>query len=260
MNLEASELKEKVREKYSNIAKSSGNCCCGGSCSNAEVAQGIGYSQREIQKAPSGSNMGLGCGNPVALSSISRGDVVIDLGCGGGFDCFLSAEAVGPQGRVIGVDMTDEMIQKARKNAMEIDCQNVEFRKGEIENLPIEDSTAHKLISNCVINLSTDKPRCFREAWRVLKSGGEIFISDIVLSKPLPPEMKDSIESYVGCIAGASLYEDYLDMIKKAGFKEITVLKDELFPTGGNSSGGSCCGEGLVLDQVRSITVHGKKL
>ena len=167
---------------------------------------------------PEGANLGLGCGNPVALASLRPGETVLDLGSGGGIDCFLAARKVGPEGRVIGVDMTAEMIHLARENAQKSGLKNVEFRLGEIENLPLEDGSVDAVISNCVINLSTDKERVFREIYRVLKPGGRMMVSDIVLDGELPAKVKDSVAAYTGCIGGALKRDDYLAAIVKAGF------------------------------------------
>jgi ubiquinone/menaquinone biosynthesis C-methylase UbiE len=178
---------------------------------------------------PEGANLGLGCGNPTALASLKAGETVLDLGSGAGFDCFLAANKVGKTGRVIGVDMTPEMLDKARKNTREGGYANVEFRLGEIENLPVADTSVDIIISNCVINLAPDKKRVFNEAFRVLKPGGRLMVSDIVLMKPLPDAVQKSVEAYVGCIAGASLKNDYLDAIKAAGFRDVKVVDENAF-------------------------------
>ena len=173
----------------------------------------------------------MGCGNPVALASIKEGEIVLDLGAGAGFDCFLAASRVGRQGRVIGVDMTPEMVTRARENAIKGGYSNVEFRLGEIENPPIEDGLADLVISNCVINLSPDKGRVFAEAYRVLRPDGRLMVSDIVLLKPLPSPILNSIEAYVGCIAGAAMKTDYIAAIRAAGFQNVTVIDETSFPT-----------------------------
>jgi arsenite methyltransferase len=190
------------------------------------MSKTIGYSDEQLGAIPQGADLGLGCGNPTALASLQPGETVLDLGSGGGIDCFLAAEAVGPAGRAIGVDMTAEMIERARENARNSGADNVEFRLGEIEHLPAADRSADVIISNCVVNLSPDKPQVFREAFRVLKPGGRLFISDIVLLKPLPDEVKESIEAYVGCVAGASMKAEYLGAIEAAGFQNIEVLTE----------------------------------
>jgi ubiquinone/menaquinone biosynthesis C-methylase UbiE len=180
--------------------------------------------------APAGANLGLGCGNPVALASLKEGEAVLDLGSGAGFDCFLAAKKVGGKGRVIGVDMTPEMLENARENARKAGVANVEFRLGEIENLPVADNSVDAVISNCVINLAPDKERVFAEAFRALKPGGRLMVSDLVLTAPLPKAVQESIAAYVGCLAGASLKADYLRAIKQAGFENVNVASEESFP------------------------------
>ena len=179
-----------------------------------------------MKKAPSGSNLGLGCGNPVAITSLKEGEVVLDLGSGAGFDAFLASPKVGRTGKVIGVDMTDEMLEKARENARKGGFANVEFRKGDIEDLPVKDSSIDVIISNCVINLAPDKGKVFKEAYRVLKVGGRLISSDVVLIKPLPDELKKDEELLVGCVSGAILKKDYLKLLGKAGFRDITIHKE----------------------------------
>ncbi len=230
------DVKKNVRQSYGQIAKTGGSCCgpsascCGGAASAETISIGLGYSPDDVQSVPEGANLGLGCGNPVALASLKEGETVIDLGSGAGFDCFLAARAVGKSGRVIGVDMTPEMLDKARSNARKGGYGNVDFRLGEIENLPVADNTADIIISNCVINLAPDKGRVFQEAFRVLKPGGRLMVSDLVLLRDLPADLKESIEAYVGCIAGASLKEDYLDAVKSAGFAGIRIIDETIFP------------------------------
>ena len=228
------EIKRNVRQGYASVAKRSSSCCtptasCCGNPSET-VSKAIGYSEQEMSSVPDGANLGLGCGNPVALASLKEGETVLDLGSGAGFDCFLAAQRVGESGRVIGVDMTPEMVDKARENAREGNYNNVEFRLGEIENLPVADNSADILISNCVINLSPDKPRVFKEAFRVLKPGGRLMVSDIVLLKELPAFIKNSVAAYVGCISGAMMKNDYLNAIESAGFAEIKVVDETIFP------------------------------
>jgi SAM-dependent methyltransferase len=235
MNMKQEEIRKSVRDKYGDIAKTSGSCClpkascCGGSPSVETISIGIGYSAEDLKSVPEGANLGLGCGNPVALASLREGEVVIDLGSGAGFDCFLAAKAVGEKGRVIGVDMTPEMLDQAKNNARKGGYGNVEFRLGEIENLPVADNTGDIIISNCVINLSPDKERVFRETFRVLKPGGRLMVSDIVLLNPLPEAVKASLEAYIGCIAGASMKDDYLKSIGKAGFRDIQIVDESSF-------------------------------
>jgi len=234
--LEKNKIKEIVRENYAKVA-SSNSCCCSSSASccgqaglEKEISSNIGYSKEEMDKVPEGSNLGLGCGNPIALASIKKGEVVLDLGSGAGFDCFLAADKVGPQGKVIGVDMTSQMIEKAVENARKGGYKNIEFRLGEIEDLPVEDSSVDLIISNCVVNLSPDKDKVFKEAYRVLKPGGRIMVSDIVLTKELPDYIKNNTLAYVGCVSGAILKESYLKTIEKAGFTDIKVFDEVNFP------------------------------
>lgn len=229
-------LKKAVREGYARVAEQGNSCCglvsscCGSADTAQEISRNIGYSDGEIASVPEGANLGLGCGNPVALASIKEGEIVLDLGSGAGFDCFLAASKVGKQGRVIGVDMTPEMVAKARENAARGGYSNVEFRLGEIENLPVENKLANLIISNCVINLSPDKGRVFAEAYRALKPGGRLMVSDIVLLKPLPSPILNSIEAYIGCIAGAAIKSDYIKAIKAAGFQDVAVIDETSFP------------------------------
>jgi SAM-dependent methyltransferase len=231
--MEDQEVKLVVRENYARVAKQNGSCCssaCCGTSKPKEISKRIGYTDEDLEAVPSGSNLGLGCGNPTALASIKAGETVLDLGSGAGFDCFLASNKVGPEGRVIGVDMTVEMVARARDNASKGGYKNVEFRQGEIENLPVEDSTIDVIISNCVINLVPNKDKAFKEAFRVLKPGGRLMVSDIVLLKKLPDFVKDSIEAYVGCIAGAATKDRYLGAIKSAGFGDVTVIDETVFP------------------------------
>ena len=230
------EIRKAVREGYAEIAKKERSCCSPASscCCSTDLAQtiskAIGYSEEETASVPEGANLGLGCGNPLALASLKEGETVLDLGSGAGFDCFLAASRVGQRGKVIGVDMTPEMIEKARENARKGDYDNVEFRLGEIENLPAADSSVDVVISNCVINLSLDKKKVFAEAFRVLKPGGRLMVSDIVLTKELPEFIKESIASYVGCVSGAMMKGDYLEVVKEAGFHEVKIVDETLFP------------------------------
>ncbi len=231
------DIKKEVRKRYGRIAASSGSCgcssssgCCGTAPTAEELSAAAGYTIAELAMIPEGANLGLGCGNPVALASLKPGETVLDLGSGGGIDCFLAAGQVGPQGRVIGVDMTDEMIRLARENAGKSGLKNVEFRMGEIENLPVEDGTVDAVISNCVINLSPDKERVFREVYRVLKPGGRLMVSDIVLDGELPAAVKDSAAAYTGCIGGALKRQDYLAAMAKAGFAPVEVVAETKVP------------------------------
>jgi len=227
------EIRKAVREGYGKIAVqgtdgriAANNCGCGCSCGSVPdtLSKAMGYSDEELTVAPEGANLGLGCGNPTALASLKEGEVVLDLGSGAGFDCFLAAEKVGESGKVIGVDMTAEMIEKARQNATKSDYRNIEFRLGEIENLPVADNSVDAVISNCVINLSPDKKRVFQETYRVLKPGGRIMVSDITLLKELPAFIKSSIAAYVGCVAGAITREEYLATVADAGFQEVEII------------------------------------
>lgn len=235
-NLNNDQIRVNVRESYKKIALRDENCCAPSCCltednqkhSVEEIAQKIGYTVEELKNVPNGANMGLGCGNPQAIAGLNLGETVLDLGSGGGFDCFLASPKVGSYGKVIGVDMTPEMISKARNNANKNNFSNVEFRLGEIEHLPVADEQVDVIISNCVINLSPDKNQVFKEAYRVLKKGGRLAISDIVLSAELPDHIKLNVNLYSGCISGAATIESLIDIIKSAGFKNISITpKDE---------------------------------
>lgn len=235
------EIKKNVREGYGKIAKTGGSCC--GNAQN--IGKSIGYADEDISSVPEGVNI-FGCGNPLALASIKEGETVLDLGSGTGFDCFLAARKVGKTGKVIGVDMTPEMVGKAKENARKGNYRNVEFRLGEIENLPVEDGSVDAIISNCVINLSPDKKKVFSEAYRVLKAGGRIMVSDIVLLKELPSGLKDSIAAHVGCLAGAMKKEEYIGIIKKAGFRKIKTGETSL-PVG------SMAGDPFAKQVIKNI-------
>lgn len=214
---ESKEIKKIVKEKYKEIAETGCSCSC--SCNSAKnISKSIGYSEEEL-KIVGEANLGLGCGNPLAFGKIKEGDVVLDLGSGAGIDAILAAKRVGEKGKVIGVDMTEEMVEKAKENAKKQDIKNVEFLLGEIENLPIKDNSVDTIITNCVINLTPDKAKTFKEAYRVLKPGGKIYLSDIVLLAELSDEQKNNKELISGCVAGALLKEDYLNKIREAGFK-----------------------------------------
>ena len=220
-------VRKMVREGYGKIAKSEKNGCGCGCGSN--ISQ-LGYSPEELNAVPEGADLNLGCGNPVALASLKPGETVVDLGSGGGLDCFLASKKVGDKGHVIGVDMTAEMLDKARTNCKKGRYKNVEFRLGEIENLPVADNTADVIISNCVVNLSPNKLRVFGEAFRVLKPGGRLMISDLVLLKDISEDVKESVLAYVGCIAGAEMKADYIKMIGDAGFREVEVIEETRYP------------------------------
>jgi len=230
------EIKKTVREGYAQIAKQGSPCCapvkscCGSTDLAQDISKKIGYTEKELTAVPEGSNLGLGCGNPIALASLREGETVLDLGSGAGLDCFLAANKVGKKGRVIGVDMTPEMIEKARENAKKGNYTNVEFRLGEIENLPVADNSVDVVISNCVINLVPDKRRVFKEVFRALKLGGRLMISDIVLLKELPDFIKNSIEAYIGCLSGAIMRDEYIGAIKAAGFHDVRIVDEASFP------------------------------
>lgn len=233
--MKTGEIKEAVKKGYGKIAIRQSSCCgpqtsCCGGIDQQTISKNVGYTDEDLRSAPEGANLGLGCGNPVALASLREGEIVLDLGSGAGFDCFLAAKKVGKNGRVIGIDMTPEMVEKAQGNAEKGDYRNVEFRLGEIEHLPVDADSIDAVISNCVINLSPDKKGVFKETFRVLKPRGRLMVSDIVLTRELPGPVKDSIEAYIGCLAGAVMKNDYLDAIKAAGFREVKVLAEISFP------------------------------
>ncbi len=227
-----SDVREGVRRRYGAVAVGAGSCCgpsSGGSgcCgSAAQIGAANGYSIDQLSIVPEGSNLGLGCGNPTAIGSLQPGETVLDLGSGAGFDCFLAARAVGPEGRVIGVDMTPQMLEKARENAAKGGYRNVEFIEGFIEQLPLPDASVDVVISNCVINLSVDKPQVFREVARVLKPGGRMYVSDLVLTRPLSWLLRQSAALYTACVAGALTRSDYLAAIEEAGLSPITVVSE----------------------------------
>jgi len=274
--VKTAEIKKEVRKNYAQIAKQGKSCstpsssCCGSGNAVHEISRKMGYSEGELKTVPDGANLGLGCGNPVALASLEAGETVLDLGSGAGFDCFLAAGRVGRTGKVIGVDMTPEMIEKARDNAEKGNYSNVEFRLGEIENIPAADNSIDVIISNCVINLSPDKKRVFAEAFRVLKPGGRFFVSDIVLTEAIPDNIRNSVEAYVGCIAGATMKKEYLNAIKAAGFQEVKVFEETSFPVEemvNESTARALAKEWTMSPEemsrlaksVLSMKVHGKK-
>ncbi len=266
-----------VEEHYAAVARGEASAC---GAPVEDVAKAIGYSDEELALAGD-ANLGLGCGNPLALTQIAPGMTVLDLGSGAGFDAFLAWNRVGPTGKVIGVDMTDDMLALARQNAEKRGATNVEFRKGHIEKLPVEDSSVDYVISNCVINLSADKPAVFSEIARVLNPGGRFAVSDIVLLKPLPAELARDIAAYVGCIAGASLLTDYLSMALNVGLRDMAIpriahgpdLVKVLAPEGFTSGKSSCCGSTVSIASLKnpdelirrasealaSIKLHGRK-
>ncbi|MBI4164354.1 MAG: arsenite methyltransferase [Acidobacteria bacterium] len=234
VSIEPESIKKVVKEKYGAIARGEVKGCCSTSNAASDTLYNVGtvargYKQSELAEIPSGANLGLGCGDPTADADIQPGHTVLDLGSGAGIDCFLAARRVGAQGRVIGVDMTDAMLEKARANAREGGFSNVEFRKGEIEKLPVESATIDRIISNCVINLAPDKRPVFAEAYRVLKPGGVLSISDIVSFGSVPQSVRRDAELWAGCIAGTMDKADYLALIRETGFKQVTVRKEVVY-------------------------------
>lgn len=258
MKNKADKIKKIVRDGYAKALSKENSCCstsacCGGVTQAEDISKKVGYSDSELNAVPEGANLGFGCGNPVALVSLREGDIVLDLGSGAGFDAFLSAQRVGKKGMVIGVDMTPEMVAKAKKNAKKGNYENVEFRLGEIEKLPVEDSVIDVIISNCVINLSLDKETVFKEAFRVLKSGGRLMVSDLVLVKDLPREIKESVEAYVGCLAGAIKKDEYLRFIEKAGFKDIKIVSEASYPVDAMFNGFKDAQDAIVSIKITAI-------
>lgn len=228
--MEEEEIRKDVREGYAKIAKKGSCCssitsCCAGSTTYEELNKKMGHTEEELKALPEGANLALGCGNPVALASLKEGETVIDLGAGAGVDCFLASKRIGEKGRVIGVDMTPEMIDKARENARKDNYKNVEFRLGEIKNLPVADNTADVIISNCVINLAPNKARVFEEAFRTLKPRGRLMVSDIVLLKELPDAIKKQAHP-ASCIKGAIMKDKYIETIEQAGFQRVKIIKE----------------------------------
>lgn len=230
------QIRSEVRTHYGELARK-GASCCGPTCctpgqteapaKNEETAQRLGYSAAELAGVPEGANLGLGCGNPHAIAALRAGETVLDLGSGAGLDCFLAARQVGPNGRVIGVDMTAEMIARARENARKSGATNVEFRLGEIEHLPVPDATVDAILSNCVVNLSPDKEAVFREALRVLRPGGRLAMSDVLALGPLPVEVQRDLAQYTGCLAGAATIDETKALLGRAGFEQIEITIDE---------------------------------
>lgn len=268
------EIRKVVRDGYATIAKSGSSCCsptssCCSTNASQEISKGIEYTEKELEAVPEGANLGLGCGNPVAFTSLREGETVLDLGSGAGFDCFLAANKVGKSGKVIGVDMTPEMIEKAREHARKGSYENVEFRLGEIENLPAADGSVDVVISNCAINLAPDKERVFKEAFRVLRPRGRLLVSDIVLSRELPSSIRDSIQAYVSCLAGATMKDEYLHIIRKAGFQQVRIIDEAPFPVEFvvNDTTGRAPRKSRIVDEARelassvlSVSVSGVKL
>jgi len=222
--METHAVRETVRKGYGEIARAGSSCCGGGGDCGGSSSRELGYTDDQLATIPEGADLGLGCGNPLAHASVKPGETVLDLGAGAGMDAFFAASLVGDAGRVIGVDMTREMLDRARSNAAKSGRSNVEFRLGEIEALPVADASVDVVTSNCVINLSPEKPRVFAEAYRVLRPGGRLVVSDMVRISAPPAGVRDSVEALVGCIQGASLREDYLSLIASAGFESIEVV------------------------------------
>jgi len=258
MKKDTGKIKKIVREGYAKALSQNTSCCSTSSCccgtDQAEkISKKVGYSDSEMNAVPEGANLGFGCGNPVALASLKEGDVVLDLGSGAGFDAFLSAQRVGKTGRVIGVDMTPEMVVKAKENSKNGEYSNVEFRLGEIEQLPVEDNSIDVIISNCVINLSPDKEMVFKEGYRVLKSGGRLMVSDLVLAKYLPREIINSVEAYVGCLAGAVKKDEYLKLITMAGFKDVKVISESSYPVDAMFDNLECAQDAVLSIKVSAV-------
>ena len=235
--MEEEKIKSAVRDAYSKVAKREISsplnplkCCCTKGDLSHDISRAVGYNEEELASVPEGANLGLGCGNPTALASLKEGETVLDLGSGAGFDCFLAANAVGATGQVIGVDMTPEMIEKARANARKGGYSNVDFRLGELEHLPAADNSVDVIISNCVVNLTPDKAAVFTEAFRVLKPGGRLAVSDMVLLKELPDVVKQSVAAYVGCLSGAIMKDAYVATIRAAGFDDVRIVEESSFP------------------------------
>jgi SAM-dependent methyltransferase len=255
------EIKRAVREGYARIAKQatsyySSRSCCGCADIPQEISKRLGYTDEEILAAPPESNLGLGCGNPVALASLKEGEIVLDMGAGAGFDCFLASTRVGKGGKVIGVDMTSEMVERARANSRKGGYTNIDFRQGDLENMPVADNYVDVVISNCVINLVPSKNRAFKEAFRVLKPGGRLAVSDVVLLKELPEIVLKSDEAYIGCLAGAIMKDEYLKIIESVGFRDIRVVEESAFPI---ESLICCDSAGSALINVPKISLQQQK-
>ena len=269
------ETRRAVRDGYSKIAEGQGGCCgpasscCAGPSLAEDIGKVVGYADEDLEAAGE-ANLGLGCGNPVALASLAEGETVLDLGSGAGFDCFLAARRVGANGRVIGVDMTPSMLDRAREIARDAGYGNVEFRLGEIEHLPVADASVDAIISNCVINLSPNKGQVFQEAFRVLKPGGRLMVSDIVLERELPEAVRTSVTALVACVAGAVQKGEYLEAMRDAGFERIEVVSEKSYPIDlvTNDPEGRILAEGLTIpsdqaetiaDSIRSVNVSACK-
>jgi len=246
-------IKKIVKERYSQIAKEGTSCCPTCSCDYdvTEQAKRIGYSEKELGKIPKEAVMGLGCGNPTALADLKEGETVLDLGAGAGIDVFLAANKVGKNGYIIGVDMTKQMVEKSNVLAKKHRYKNVEFRLGEIENLPVDDNSVDIIISNCVINLSPDKLRTYQEAYRVLKPGGRVLISDLVTEGELPTEIRRNFNAWAGCIAGALEKREYIDTIRKAGFRDVKIVSQNTYHEQGL--------DGSLVGKITSVKVRAYK-
>jgi 2-polyprenyl-3-methyl-5-hydroxy-6-metoxy-1,4-benzoquinol methylase len=264
------DIKKTVKKAYGKIAQANSGCGCGSGsscCGDTQgIASAIGYSKKDLNTIPNDANLGLGCGNPTALANLKKGETVLDLGSGAGIDCFIAANKVGAKGKVIGIDMTPQMIAKARQNAKKTGVPNVEFKLGEIEKLPVADNSADVIMSNCVINLSADKPRVFKEIHRALKPGGRVAISDMALLKELPPEIRKSIKAYVGCVSGAILVNNYKELMKSAGFKRVKITPKKYTFVGDNTNDPFCSSlqDNLpkgksIYDYVTSVYIEGYK-
>lgn len=230
--MDSEKLKSAVRDRYAGFVTKNQSCCgpsssCG--CAPGDASLDVGYDPKDLAAVPEGANLGLGCGNPVALAALKPGETVLDLGSGAGFDAFLAAQRVGPEGRVIGVDMTPEMIARATSLARKHGYGNVEFRRGDIEALPVDDARVDVILSNCVVNLAPDKAKVFREAFRVLKPGGRLQVSDLVLARPLPEALVQDLDVYAACVSGAMLKDDYVAAIRSAGFEEVAIASERRF-------------------------------
>jgi len=249
-----------VRERYGKIAegKAGAACCCAGPQCADDILAEVGYSAEQAGAVPEGANLGLGCGNPLAWTALAPGETVLDLGSGAGIDCFLAAREVGRTGRAIGVDMTPAMIERARATAARGDWPQVEFRLGEIEHLPVADGSVDAVISNCVVNLSPDKALVFREAWRVLRPGGRMVVSDLVWLRPIDQSLRRDVDLLVGCIAGASLKPDYLELIRAAGFRDVEVVHEGRYGVGAEAFAPGRA-EREAFDSVASIKVRALK-
>lgn len=247
--MEPKEVRDEVQKGYARVANQAGGCCSPQSEETAELAKAMGYRDEDLQGVAGEANLGLGCGNPTAIANLQEGDVVVDLGSGAGFDALLAAPKIGEQGRFIGIDMTPEMLEKARSNAVAAGfARTLEFREGLIEDMPVTSESVDVVISNCVINLSPDKRQVFQEISRILKSGGRLAVSDVIVSEPLPNDVQEKTEAWVGCIAGALSEDEYLGHIRAAGFTDIQVERE---PAGSLLE--SCCGDQTMQQSMQQL-------